>query len=79
LDTGIFEQVQYLAFGANLSNAVMKQRRITPFAAKPFTLHDHDPRFDHPAHWVGCGYASAEYAPGESVHGFLYTLRFIRT
>ena len=68
------EQVQYLAFGANLNDAVMKQRRITPFAAKPFTLRDHGLRFDHPAPWVGCGYASAEPAPGESVHGFLYTL-----
>jgi hypothetical protein len=68
------EQVQYLAFGANLSDAVMQQRRITPFAAKPFTLRDHGLRFDHPAPWVGCGYASAEYAAGESVHGVLYTL-----
>jgi hypothetical protein len=68
------EQVQYLAFGANLSDAVMKQRRITPLAVKHFTLRDHGLRFDHPAPWVGCGYASAEYAPGECVHGFLYTL-----
>jgi len=68
------EQVQYLAFGANLNDAVMKQRRITPFAIKHFTLRDYGLRFDHPAPWVGCGYASAEYAPGESVHGFLYTL-----
>jgi hypothetical protein len=68
------EQVQYLAFGANLSDAVLKQRRITPFAVKPFTLRDYGLRFDHPAPWVGCGYASAEPAPGESVHGFLYTL-----
>jgi len=68
------EQVQYLAFGANLSDAVLKQRRITPFAAKHFTLRDYGLRFDHPAPWVGCGYASAEPAPGESVHGFLYTL-----
>ena len=68
------EQIQYLAFGANLNDAVMKQRRITPLAVKHFTLRDHGLRFDHPAPWVGCGYASAEYAPGESVHGFLYTL-----
>ena len=68
------EQVQYLAFGANLSDAVMKRRRITPFAVKHFTLRDYGLRFDHPAPWVGCGYASAEHAPGESVHGFLYTL-----
>jgi hypothetical protein len=68
------EQIQYLAFGANLSDAVLKQRRITPFAVKPFTLRDYGLRFDHPAPWVGCGYASAEPAPGESVHGFLYTL-----
>ncbi len=68
------DRLQYLAFGANLSDAVMKQRRITPLAAMPFTLRDHGLRFDHPAPWSGCGYASAEPAPGEAVHGFLYTL-----
>jgi hypothetical protein len=68
------ERVHYLAFGANLSDAVMKQRRITPLAARPFTLRDHGLRFDHPAPWANCGYASAEPAPGEAVHGFLYTL-----
>lgn len=68
------ERVEYLAFGANLSDDVMKQRRITPLAVKHFTLRDHGLRFDHPAPWAGCGYASAEYAPGESVHGYLYTL-----
>jgi hypothetical protein len=68
------ERLHYLAFGANLSDAVMKQRRITPLAARPFTLRDHGLRFDHPAPWAGCGYASAEPAPGEAVHGFLYTL-----
>jgi hypothetical protein len=68
------ERLQYLAFGANLSDAVMRQRRITPLGARPFTLRDHGLRFDHPAPWAGCGYASAEPAPGEAVHGFLYTL-----
>jgi len=68
------ERVQYLAFGANLSESVMNQRRIRPFAMKPFTLRDHGLRFDHPGPWVGCAYASAEPAAGESVYGFLYTL-----
>jgi hypothetical protein len=67
-------QVQYLAFGANLSESVLKERRITPFAVEHFTLRDHGLRFDHPSPWVGCGFASAEAAPGESLHGFLYTL-----
>jgi len=68
------DRLQYLAFGANLSDAVMKERRITPLGARPFTLRDHGLRFDHPAPWADCGYASAEPAPGEAVHGFLYTL-----
>jgi len=68
------ERVQYLAFGANLSDAIMNQRRIRPFAMKPFVLRDHGLRFDHPGPWVGCAYASAEPAVGESVYGFLYTL-----
>jgi len=67
-------QVQYLAFGANLSDTVLKERRITPFAVKHFTLRDYGLRFNHPSRWVGCGFASAEQAPGESLHGFLYTL-----
>ncbi len=68
------QQVQYLAFGANLSDTVLKERRITPFAVKHFTLRDYGLRFDHPSPWVGCSFASAEHAPGESLHGFLYTL-----
>ncbi len=68
------ERVQYLAFGANLSESIMSERRIRPFAMKPFTLRDHGLRFDHPSPWIGCGYASAEPAAGEAVHGFLYTL-----
>ena len=68
------ERVQYLAFGANLSEAIMNQRRILPFAMKPFTLRDHGLRFDHPGPWIGCAYASVEPAQGESVYGFLYTL-----
>ncbi len=68
------ERVHYLAFGANLSDSVLKERRITPLALKHFTLREYGLRFDHPSRWVGCGYASAEPAPGESLHGFLYTL-----
>ena len=68
------KRVQYLAFGANLSASIMNERRIRPFAMKPFTLRDHGLRFDHPSPWIGCGYASAEPAAGETVHGFLYTL-----
>ena len=68
------DRVQYLAFGANLSDAILDERKISPFAAKPFTLRDFGLRFDHPAPWVGCGYASAEPAPGENLYGYLYTL-----
>jgi len=67
-------QIEYLAFGANLSDTVLAERRIKPFAVKAFTLRDYALRFNHPAPWIGCGYASAEPAPGESVYGFLYTL-----
>ncbi len=68
------DRVQYLAFGANLSDEILRQRRIKPFAVEAFTLRDHALRFDHPAPWEGCGYASAEPASGESLHGFLYAL-----
>lgn len=68
------QTVEYLAFGANLSDAIMRERRIRPLASEYFTLRDHGLRFDHPAAYRGCAYASAEYAAGERVHGFLYTL-----
>lgn len=68
------QRVQYLAFGANLSDDILRERKITPFAMRPFTLRDFGLRFDHPAPWVGCGYASAEPAPGENLYGYLYTL-----
>jgi hypothetical protein len=67
-------RVQYLAFGANLSPAIMRDRRIQALSARPFTLRDYGLRFDHPAPRDGCGYASAEPAEGEAVHGLLYTL-----
>lgn len=68
------DRVQYLAFGANLSDEIMRQRRIKPFAVEQFTLRDYALRFDHPAPWEGCAYASAEPAAGESLHGFLFAL-----
>ena len=67
-------RLEYLAFGANLSDAILRERRITPLAARPFTLRDYGLRFDHPAPWANCGYASAEPAEGEQLHGYLYTL-----
>ncbi|MCP3689992.1 MAG: gamma-glutamylcyclotransferase [Gammaproteobacteria bacterium] len=67
-------QVQYLAFGANLSDAVLKQRQIRPVAMTHFTLRDYGLRFDHPSPWLGSGFASAEPASGELLYGYLYTL-----
>ena len=68
------ERVQYLAFGANLSDDIMRERKITPFDARPFTLRNFGLRFNHPAPWRGCGYASAEPSDGENLYGVLYTL-----
>ena len=68
------ERLQYLAFGANLSDDILRERRITPLEARPFTLRDYGLRFDHPAPWAGCGFASAEPAQGETLYGYLYTL-----
>lgn len=68
------DRVHYLGFGANLSDSVLRERRIEPLAAEAFTLRDHGLRFDHPSAWENCCYASAEYAPGEQLHGVLLTL-----
>jgi len=68
------ERVHYLGFGANLADSILRERRITPLDAKSFTLQDHGLRFDHPSAWENCSYASAEHAPGEKLHGTLFTL-----
>ena len=68
------DRVLYLGFGANLADTILRERRITPLRAEAFTLHDHGLRFDHPSAWENCSYASAEHAPGEKLHGTLYTL-----
>ncbi|MEM7564734.1 MAG: gamma-glutamylcyclotransferase family protein, partial [Pseudomonadota bacterium] len=68
------DRVLYLGFGANLSSNILAERRISPLATKLFTLRDYALRFDHPSPWEHCSYASAEYAPGEKLHGMLLTL-----
>lgn len=68
------QRVRYLGFGANLADTILRERRITPLDAAAFTLQDHGLRFDHPSAWEHCSYASAEPAPGEKLHGTLYTL-----
>ena len=68
------ETVLYLGFGANLSDEILLQRRIRPLDARYFSLRGHGLRFDHPAPWAGCGFASAEPAAEESLYGILYTL-----
>ena len=68
------DRVKYLGFGANLSGSILRNRRITPLASQTFTLRDYGLRFDHPSPWENCSYASAEYAPGENLHGVLLTL-----
>lgn len=67
-------RVGYFAFGANLSEGVMRERRIEPFAARYFTLEQHALDFDHPSPWQGCGYASAAPDSDAVVYGVLYTL-----
>jgi hypothetical protein len=66
------KQLYYFAFGANLSEAIMRQRQIKPSSARPFVLREFGLRFDHPAAWKNGAYASAEPALGECAYGFLY-------
>jgi len=67
-------RVQYFAFGANLSPAIMRQRRIQPLDARYFRLEDYALCFDHPASREDCSYASAAPVAGETLYGVLYTL-----
>ncbi|MFT5502876.1 MAG: hypothetical protein ACI8XC_000581 [Gammaproteobacteria bacterium] len=68
------KQVFYFAFGANLSDAIMRERQIKPARARPFVLRDFGLRFDHPAAWKNGAYASAEPSPSECAYGYLYSM-----
>ncbi len=68
-------RIYYFAFGANLSPAIMQQRRIAVFEAFDYELKDVALRFSQSGFYKGHGFASADPAPGATVYGRMYLIR----
>lgn len=67
-------KVYYFAFGANLSHAVLEQRRIKVFQSFDYVLDDAGLCFTQPGFYRDHGYASADAAAGEAVYGRMYLI-----
>ena len=67
-------KVYYFAFGANLSQQVLTQRRIKVFEVFDYILKDAALRFSQPGFYHEHGYASADSAAGEVVYGRMYLI-----
>lgn len=67
-------KVHYFAFGANLSHAVLEQRRIKIFESFDYVLDDVGLCFTQPGFYRDHGYASADAAAGEAVYGRMYLI-----
>lgn len=69
------DTVRYFAFGANMATATMRRRGVPYQGTEPAVLRDHRLVFDlRGLPLVEPGFASVSAAPGEEVHGVLYTL-----
>lgn len=67
-------KVYYFAFGANLCQDVLDQRRIKIFDSFDYVLDNACLRFTQPGFYKGHGYASADAAEGEVVYGRIYRM-----
>ena len=67
-------RIYYFAFGANLCEDVLRQRRIKVFEVFDFALGDAALRFSQPGFYRGHGYASADPEPGSVVYGKMYQI-----
>ena len=67
-------KIYYFAFGANLSDDVLKLRRIKIFETFDYVLEDAALRFSQPGFYQDHGYASADAAEGEVVYGKMYLM-----
>lgn len=67
-------KIYYFAFGANLSDEVLRQRRITVYEAFDYVLENAALRFSQPGFYRDHGYASADLAEAEAVYGKMYLI-----
>lgn len=71
---GHHNRVYYFAFGANLDQSVLEQRRIRVFESFDHALEGAALRFTQPGFYHLHGYASADEADGETVYGKVYQI-----
>lgn len=67
-------RIYYFAFGANLSEDVLKLRRISVFESFDYVLENAALRFSQPGFYRGHGYASADAEDGGVVYGKMYLI-----
>lgn len=68
------QKIWYFAFGANLSEEVLQQRRIQVFEAFDYVLDNAELRFSQAGFYKNHGYASADAVEGEVVYGRMYSI-----
>ena len=67
-------RIYYFAFGANLAQEVLQQRRIRVYEAFDYALDDAVLRFSQAGFYKDHGYASADAAEGGVVYGRMYLI-----
>lgn len=67
-------KIYYFAFGANLSQDVLRQRCIRVYEAFDYVLEDAGLRFSQGGFYKDHGYASADAVVGEKVYGKMYLI-----
>ncbi len=67
-------EIEYFAFGANLSQEVLQTRRINPIQSNPFALREHTLEFTQAGPFEGSAFASVKEKAGGTVYGELMSL-----
>jgi len=68
------KEVNYFAFGANLSKNILAERRIFALRSRPFGLRNHILKFNQAGPYVGSAFASVHEQTGSTVYGELMTI-----
>lgn len=71
---GFDNKVYYFAFGANLDDSVLEERKIRVFESFDHALSDASLEFTQPGFYHEHGYASADHCPGATVYGRVYLI-----
>lgn len=71
---GLDNKVYYFAFGANLDDSVLEERKIRVFDSFDHALADASLEFTQPGFYHQHGYASADHCPGGTVYGRVYLI-----